>query len=88
MSKYREMAMEYLQRNYPQDLERMKKEGALEEYLEGIEQDYRVTEKSIFNKMTKELPEDDLKRKQEINRARDVAREVSSSYLNEFVSSN
>ena len=87
MSNYKQMTVEYLQQHDPDDLKRMESEGVLEEFLEGIEKDHRETEKAIFKQMTENLPEDDLKRSQEENRARDVAREISTSYLNEFLTS-
>ena len=65
----------------------MESEGVLEEFLEGIEKDQLETERAIFKQMTEDLPEDDLKRKQAENQARDVAREISTSYLNEFLTS-
>ncbi|MGW8158718.1 MAG: hypothetical protein ACWGKN_09430 [Desulfoprunum sp.] len=87
MSNYKQMTVEYLQQHDPDDLKRMENEGVLEEFLEGIEKDHRETERTIFKQMTENLPEDDLKRSQEENRARDVAREISTSYLNEFLTS-
>jgi hypothetical protein len=87
MSKYKQMTVEYLQQHDPDDLKRMESEGVLEEFLEGIEKDHRETEKAIFKQMTEELPEDRLKRMQKENQARDVAREISTSYLNEFLGS-
>jgi len=87
MSNYKQMTVEYLQQHDPADLKRMESEGVLEEFLEGIEKDQLETERAIFKQMTEDLPDDDLKRKQEENRARDVAREISTSYLNEFLTS-
>ena len=87
MSNYGQMAAEYLQQHDPEDLKRMEKEGVLNEFLEGIEKDHRETERTIFKQMTEDLPEDALKRKQAVNQARDVAREISTSYLNEFLTS-
>lgn len=87
MSKYKQMTVEYLQQHDPDDLKRMEREGVLEEFLEGIEKDHRETERSIYKQMTEELPEDRLERKRKENQARDVAREISTSYLNEFLGS-
>jgi hypothetical protein len=87
MARYREMTVTYLQKTDPQDLERMRREGTLEEFLKGMEADYANIEKTVYKQMTEDLPADPIKRAQTIDRARTVAREAATSQLSEFLES-
>ena len=84
--RYTEMSKELLKNQNPPELERLQREGKLDEVLQEAQKTFSQQEADIVREMTQDLPEDlpYQKRVQEMNRAQNVAREMAAADLQEF----
>ena len=83
---YADMTKTLLETQNPQELQRLKAVGILDEVLKETEAVYGQQEADIVREMTQDLPADlpYQERVQAMNRAQSVAREITSADLTEF----
>ena len=83
---YASLSMEVLKHCNPREMERLQREGKLEETIKEAEEFFDDQEISMVRQMTKDLPENlpFMERIQKMNQARDAAREIVSQNLAEF----
>ncbi len=85
MSQYSQMSREFLKTNNPEELERLKKEGKLQEFEKDLTDLYEDQEQTIVEQMTKDLPENYEDRAVSLKQAKMVAREQSRADMKEFL---
>ena len=86
MQTYAQMATVFLEQNNPQELQRLKTEGKLTEFLKDVEEVYGDQETEIIQEMSSSLPNETIARMQSLEQAKRVAREQTTLDLTEFLS--
>jgi len=85
MTKYSQTAKAFLQRNNPQELVRLEKEGKMAQFVEDLDELFEDQEQTIIDQMTKNLPDKYLERVRSQNMSRMVARDwifdISHNYF-------
>lgn len=85
MQTYPEMAQTYLQKNNPTELQRLKKKGKLNEFLQDVEEVFGEQETEIIAEMSEKLPKETVERMKSLEQAQRVAREATTRDLTEFL---
>ena len=83
MTQYRKMAQQHLIRENPQELQRLKREGKLQTFLENVDEVFNDQEKTIVEQMVNKDESDFLKRVQQANMA-----QMAASFLVVLASQN
>jgi hypothetical protein len=87
MANYKQMTLTYLERNNPQELANLKKEGDLTKFLGMMEEQYEDQEQTIIRQMSENLPDKYLERVSRLEQAKMVAEETTTQHLTEFLAS-